>query len=135
MNWKLIVSPHLDQSKVEQFIPITSILLYLADHKDRLQIEITAKSFYGARHGLSTLQQLIWYDDEEDMLRILNKAHIKDAPKFRYIKLKNYLPSSYRLTLNAFMKKKQLSWPDAGHITELLHRRLDQTSTDWNGSF
>lgn len=106
MNWKLIVSPHLDQSKVEQFIPITSILLYLADHKDRLQIEITAKSFYGARHGLSTLQQLIWYDDEEDMLRILNKAHIKDAPKFRYIKLKNYLPSSYRLTLNAFMKKK-----------------------------
>lgn len=55
----------------------------IADHKHRLTIEISAKSFFGARNGLSTLQQLIWFDDEDELLRILNKAHIKDAPKFR----------------------------------------------------
>lgn len=53
------------------------------DHHNRLSIHIIAKSFFGARNGLATLQQLIWYDDEDELLRILNKAHIQDAPKFR----------------------------------------------------
>lgn len=46
-------------------------------------INIQAKSFFGARHALTTLQQLIWYDDEDDMLRMLSGASIADEPKFK----------------------------------------------------
>lgn len=46
-------------------------------------VRIHAKSFFGARHALASLQQLIWYDDEDLLLRILTKVHIEDAPKFR----------------------------------------------------
>lgn len=48
-----------------------------------VNVHIRAKSFFGARHALSTLQQLIWYDDEDNLLRILDSVHISDEPKFR----------------------------------------------------
>lgn len=53
------------------------------DVQQTIQIKIMAKSFFGARHALATLYQLIWYDDEEQRLKIVNKAEIIDAPKFR----------------------------------------------------
>ncbi|XP_023161571.1 probable beta-hexosaminidase fdl isoform X2 [Drosophila hydei] len=53
------------------------------DHR-RLIVHIRAKTFFGARHGLSTLQQLIWYDDEERLLRTYASSVVNDAPKFRY---------------------------------------------------
>lgn len=52
--------------------------------KRHLNARIHANSFFGARHGLSTLQQLIWFDDDLLLLRILSKAVIVDVPKFRY---------------------------------------------------
>ncbi|KAM7345315.1 beta acetylhexosaminidase fused lobes isoform 2-T2 [Cochliomyia hominivorax] len=52
--------------------------------KRHYNVQITANSFFGARHALSTLQQLIWYDDDENQLRILSKVVVIDAPKFRY---------------------------------------------------
>lgn len=45
---------------------------------------ITANSFYGARHALSTLQQLVWFDEREHSWLTLSKIDIKDAPRFRY---------------------------------------------------
>ncbi|XP_058168013.1 probable beta-hexosaminidase fdl [Anopheles ziemanni] len=49
-----------------------------------LMVKISANTFFGAKHGLTTLQQLIWFDDEERTLKILNKASIEDVPKFNY---------------------------------------------------
>ncbi|XP_037049918.1 probable beta-hexosaminidase fdl isoform X1 [Bradysia coprophila] len=47
-------------------------------------VDITANSFFGARHAFASLHQIIWWDDEDELLRILSTAHIEDAPKFRY---------------------------------------------------
>lgn len=49
-----------------------------------VDVKIVAKSFFGARHALTTLQQLIWYDDEDDSLKVLSQAFIDDVPKFNY---------------------------------------------------
>ena len=48
----------------------------------KLRAEILAQSFFGARHGLETLTQLVWWDDTS--LRVLTRAHIIDAPRFAY---------------------------------------------------
>lgn len=56
--------------------------VFTADNND-LVVKITANTFFGARHALSTLQQLIWYDEEDDILKILSKFVINDAPKFK----------------------------------------------------
>ncbi|KAJ6636209.1 putative beta-hexosaminidase fdl [Pseudolycoriella hygida] len=48
------------------------------------RVQINANSFFGARHALASLQQMIWWDDEDELLHILSTAHIVDKPKFRY---------------------------------------------------
>lgn len=50
-----------------------------------IHVQLKAKSFFGARHGLSTLQQLIWFDDEDNLLRVMSAAHVIDEPKFKWI--------------------------------------------------
>lgn len=51
-----------------------------------LLVVIEAETFFGARHALETLNQLIWWDDYETggMLKILTNTTIEDAPKFPY---------------------------------------------------
>lgn len=66
---------------------------------DILTATISATNFFGARHGLETLNQLIWYDEVYDVLRILHNVEIKDYPKFAYRGLmidtaRNYFPLS-----------------------------------------
>lgn len=57
-------------------------IIILDDNKS-ITIEISSKSFFGARHGLETLQQLIWYDNAVRSLRILDSVNINDCPKFK----------------------------------------------------
>lgn len=47
---------------------------------------IRAKTYFGARHGLETLSQLIWRDETSNgvVLKVLKGATIRDAPKFPY---------------------------------------------------
>lgn len=47
-----------------------------------LRGEISANTFFGARHGLETLSQLVWWNDVS--LRVFQRAYIKDSPKFKY---------------------------------------------------
>ncbi|XP_059614024.1 probable beta-hexosaminidase fdl isoform X2 [Phlebotomus argentipes] len=50
----------------------------------KTSVRIHAKGFFGARNALTTLQQMIWYDDEDKLLRIIGRAYVEDAPKFGY---------------------------------------------------
>lgn len=45
---------------------------------------IEANSFFGARHGLETLAQLIVYDDIRRELQIASKVTIEDKPAFHW---------------------------------------------------
>ncbi|KAJ8916342.1 hypothetical protein NQ315_005037 [Exocentrus adspersus] len=47
---------------------------------------ITAQTYFGARHGLETLSQLIWWDDYANggMLKVLKGATVQDSPVFSY---------------------------------------------------
>ncbi|MCL4133757.1 UNVERIFIED_CONTAM: hypothetical protein GTU68_037765 [Idotea baltica] len=47
-------------------------------------VRIEANTFFGARHALETLSQLINYDDINNTLQIVHSANIKDAPAFPY---------------------------------------------------
>lgn len=84
-NIKIIVNKlsgiHLHMDMDESYnITVSSS----SDNTATTNVRIYAKSFFGARHALTTLQQLIWYDDEDNLLRILSSAQIVDEPKFRY---------------------------------------------------
>lgn len=56
---------------------------HFTGERQTIDVRISANSFFGARHALSTLQQLIWYDDEDDTLKIISSANIVDCPKFK----------------------------------------------------
>lgn len=60
-------------------------LTLLPIEKD-LVATIQAKTYFGARHGLETLSQLIWSDETKagSVLRVLKGARIQDSPKFPY---------------------------------------------------
>ncbi|KAJ8925414.1 hypothetical protein NQ315_009246 [Exocentrus adspersus] len=49
-----------------------------------LTIQITAASFFGARHGLETLSQLIVFNDITDELQVPDYISITDKPKYPY---------------------------------------------------
>jgi hexosaminidase len=52
--------------------------------KDFGEVVITAKSFYGARHGLETLSQLIVYDEIRNEYEMVQKLEVNDEPRYKY---------------------------------------------------
>lgn len=50
-----------------------------------IQVNIKVQNFYGARHALETVSQLIVFDDIEESLVILSKAAIENKPKLNGI--------------------------------------------------
>lgn len=63
-----------------------SYALTIKTKDSRIIANITAKTFFGARHALETLSQLIWWDEYEKngVLKILKGASIQDRPIFAY---------------------------------------------------
>ncbi|XP_046621554.1 probable beta-hexosaminidase fdl isoform X3 [Neodiprion virginianus] len=52
-----------------------------------LEAKITGKTYYGVRHGLETLSQMIWWDEaagRNGILRAISSASIRDKPTFGY---------------------------------------------------
>lgn len=58
-------------------------MLLILDSNNSINVKISGKSFFGTRHGLETLQQLIWYDDYYKSLKILTDLTIEDCPSFK----------------------------------------------------
>ena len=84
---------------------------------------ITAETFFGARHALETLSQLINYEEANDCLQIVNSVVIfEDSPQFAYRGLaldtsRNYIPvSNIERTIDAMSSNKlnTLHW----HVTD-----------------
>ncbi|KRT85799.1 glycoside hydrolase, partial [Oryctes borbonicus] len=50
----------------------------------RMNATITAENYFGARHGLETLAQLVIYDDIRDEFQIVRDAYITDKPQYTY---------------------------------------------------
>lgn len=66
---------------------------------DEIFINISARTFFGARHGLETLSQLIWWDSYPNggMLKIIRGASVQDSPVFAFRSLmvdtaRNFMP-------------------------------------------
>merc|ERR1711892_424380 len=49
-----------------------------------IHITISGKTYYGARHGLETLSQMISYDDLSDTLQTYSTAFVEDEPSFKH---------------------------------------------------
>lgn len=58
--------------------------LQITTQKNIVSVNINADTFYGARHALETLSQLISYDMLSDSLQIVSSADIADSPAFPY---------------------------------------------------
>lgn len=50
----------------------------------KVEVKITAQNYFGARHALETLSQLIVYDDIRREMQMLAKASIEDGPAFKW---------------------------------------------------
>ncbi|KAF2360937.1 Glycoside hydrolase family 20 catalytic domain [Trinorchestia longiramus] len=60
-----------------------SYTLSILSYDDRSTVKIEAETFYGARHGLETLSQLMNYDTENNCLQMINfLKEIYDNPVF-----------------------------------------------------
>ncbi len=52
--------------------------------RDEVLVFVKAKTFYGARHALETLAQMITYDPIENCYRVPFVASVEDSPAFPY---------------------------------------------------
>lgn len=89
---------------------------------DETTVTILATTYYGARHALESLSQLIAYDNEHEALMIVKDAKIQDKPQYRYRGLmvdtsRNYYTKDEIMSLLDTMSQNKLNvfhW----HITD-----------------
>ncbi|XP_064102479.1 chitooligosaccharidolytic beta-N-acetylglucosaminidase-like [Macrobrachium nipponense] len=89
---------------------------------DETTITILAASYYGARHALETLSQLVTYDNENGALMMIKNAKVQDQPQYRYRGLmldtgRNFYTKNELLSLLDSMSQNKMNafhW----HITD-----------------
>ncbi|XP_053676334.1 chitooligosaccharidolytic beta-N-acetylglucosaminidase [Anopheles nili] len=100
-----------------------SYKLVIASGTDgELLATITGKTFFGARHGLETLSQLIWLDEIRNELQMVVEMNLSDAPAYPHRGLaldtsRNFIDVvSLRRTIDgmAMVKLNVFHW----HITD-----------------
>ena len=101
--------PKIHETKIVLDVEVNSTLTWLSlgiDESytlsvhildDDVFIKIFAQTYFGARHGLETLTQLISFEETLDSLMIINSVDIKDSPAFTYRGLlldtaRNFIP-------------------------------------------
>ena len=57
-------------------------LVLSPDKENTYSVNISAKTYFGARHGIETLSQLISYKEETDSLQMHTFANIEDKPLY-----------------------------------------------------
>ncbi|KAJ8929408.1 hypothetical protein NQ314_017902 [Rhamnusium bicolor] len=75
---------HTNISKITLSVDESYILKVSESSDGRLKVLITAPTFFGARHGLQTLSQLVIYDDLRDELRTPRDVLISDRAAYPY---------------------------------------------------
>jgi hexosaminidase len=96
--------------------------LKVLEKENEIHAIITAKNFYGIRHGLETLSQLIVYDDHNNAIVMLTDVEIEDEPKFKHRGIsmdtsRTFIPVEIiKRTINglAMVKMNTFHW----HITD-----------------
>ncbi|MCL4159759.1 UNVERIFIED_CONTAM: hypothetical protein GTU68_059838 [Idotea baltica] len=71
----------------EEYITLNtdeSYTLTTATSAGETRATINAKTFFGARHALETLSQLIDFDEENNSMQVVSTASIEDSPAFSY---------------------------------------------------
>jgi len=81
---------------------------------DTTTATILASEYYGARHALETLSQLIDYDELSNSLQVVKTAKISDEPSFKYRGLlldtgRNFYPKEEILSLLDTMSTNKLN--------------------------
>lgn len=59
-----------------------SYYLEIVGSTNTVSVNISSKTFFGTRHALETLTQLIWYDKIDKSLKIFHDILIEDRPEF-----------------------------------------------------
>merc|ERR1712121_540031 len=75
--------------------------LTLLTQGDTTTVTIIASTYYGARHAMESLSQMIAYDELSNSLRVVKTAKVSDEPAFKYRGImldtgRNYYPQDVR---------------------------------------
>ncbi|XP_068249178.1 chitooligosaccharidolytic beta-N-acetylglucosaminidase-like isoform X2 [Palaemon carinicauda] len=83
---RVFVKIHVTNSKATRLTLNTNerYLLNIGTKDFHTNVSISAPSFFGARHALETLSQLIEYDDRKGSLQIVSSVAVADRPAFKY---------------------------------------------------
>ncbi|KAL1505996.1 hypothetical protein ABEB36_005434 [Hypothenemus hampei] len=76
---------HLHVSSIAMDLSVDtneSYRLYSQKVSEDLLVNIFADNYFGIRHGIETLRQLIWYDELSKKFRIFHDILIQDEPSF-----------------------------------------------------
>ena len=79
---KVVVEIEDFSSRPQMEVDESYSLLLARDDERGYLVNITAKTYFGARHGIETLSQLISYKEETDSLQMHTFANIKDKPMY-----------------------------------------------------
>ncbi|EFN68976.1 Chitooligosaccharidolytic beta-N-acetylglucosaminidase [Camponotus floridanus] len=61
-----------------------SYVLHVAIINGEIEVYITATTYFGARHAIETLSQLIVFDDLRNQIQIASEVYIVDSPRYPY---------------------------------------------------